>query len=378
LIRVDLPRTAASWLAFAYSPIIEEIFSLHVITQPKHHPLQHDWVRSARQLPRELRRRINEFSFAYDGYMPNLLSPTGHYASFDSELESLRATDIQQIRGEFLRPFALEFPRDPHVLDSPEVQQVVLRRAADHGPDSERLIRLALDEPESLLDQFVQLLSVFWSEAFEQQWARLEPQLAAVVSDAGHALASQGPHEFLSALSPRLRSDPRASLLWIDKDPDGELTMRPGSQLVLVPSAYIWPHLGVELDESLPSIIYPAPFMTQRAHPNIPPKELLRVLRALADDTRLRALRLIAEHPRSTQELAQLVGISESALSKHLRLMFEAGILTTQRHGYYVLYQLASPRIEALSASISRFLAGPSNLGKRSPRALTSRTRKNI
>ena len=82
------------------------------------------------------------------------------------------------------------------------------------------------------------------------------------------------------------------------------------------------------------------------------------MLRALADDTRLRALRLIAEHPRSTQELAQLVGVSESALSKHLRLMSEAGILTTHRQGYYVLYKLVAARIAAVSASIAGYLAG--------------------
>ncbi|HEY5990210.1 MAG TPA: metalloregulator ArsR/SmtB family transcription factor, partial [Streptosporangiaceae bacterium] len=147
--------------------------------------------------------------------------------------------------------------------------------------------------------------------------------------------------------------------LWINKMPDAELNLADGGQLVLLPSAYIWPHLGVELDVTLPSIVYPAPFMTAEARPRIPPQELLRVLRALGDDTRLRTLRLIAEHPRSTQELAQLVGVSESALSKHLRIMTDAGILTSRRHGYYVLYEIAPARIDALSDSVAAYLGEP-------------------
>jgi DNA-binding transcriptional ArsR family regulator len=80
------------------------------------------------------------------------------------------------------------------------------------------------------------------------------------------------------------------------------------------------------------------------------------VLRALADDTRLQVLRLIAERPRSTQELAPLVGLSEAALSKHLRHLAEAGVLQAQRTGYYVLYHLEPEQITVVMESIQTYL----------------------
>ena len=83
---------------------------------------------------------------------------------------------------------------------------------------------------------------------------------------------------------------------------------------------------------------------------------MLRVLRALADDTRLQVLRLIADRPRSTQELAPLVGLSEAALSKHLRLLAEAGVLQAQRTGYYVLYHLEPEQITVVMESIQTYL----------------------
>jgi predicted ArsR family transcriptional regulator len=79
-----------------------------------------------------------------------------------------------------------------------------------------------------------------------------------------------------------------------------------------------------------------------------PPDTLVRGLRAAADPTRLRILRLVAERPRSTEELAPLVGLSESGLSKHLRALTDAGLLSTRRQGWYVLYALERGRLGRL------------------------------
>jgi hypothetical protein len=60
------------------------------------------------------------------------------------------------------------------------------------------------------------------------------------------------------------------------------------------------------------AVVYPAGFVAAEARPRIPPADLVAVLRAAGDDTRLRAPKLIHERPRSTQELARLVGITEA------------------------------------------------------------------
>jgi DNA-binding transcriptional ArsR family regulator len=111
---------------------------------------------------------------------------------------------------------------------------------------------------------------------------------------------------------------------------------------MLMPSAFVWPNVRVNCNAPFPlTLIYPAPFIARNARPNVPSPRLLRMLRALGNDTRLRALRLIAQAPRSTQELASLIVISEAGLSKHLRILTEAGLVESRREGYYVLYSLA-------------------------------------
>jgi DNA-binding transcriptional ArsR family regulator len=60
----------------------------------------------------------------------------------------------------------------------------------------------------------------------------------------------------------------------------------------------------------------------------------------------------VAERPRTTEELAPLVGLSESGLSRHLRVLTDAGFLESRRDGWYVLYSLRRDRIAALSAEL--------------------------
>jgi DNA-binding transcriptional ArsR family regulator len=51
-------------------------------------------------------------------------------------------------------------------------------------------------------------------------------------------------------------------------------------------------------------------------------------LAALADPARRRAVELLARHPRSAGELAHAVRVSPSAMSKHLRVLRDRGLVT--------------------------------------------------
>ncbi len=175
---------------------------------------------------------------------------------------------------------------------------------------------------------------------------RLEPQLADSVVEAGRLLAGGGLKAFIATLEPRVHAvrneqhlvlELRCAPEWgasphmqdIDVDVPGEFT--------LVPSAFSWPHAWASIEPPWPlGMTYPAPFLLREARPRVPPTDLVRVLRACGDDLRLRMLRWIVEKPRSTQELAPLIGITESALSKHLHQLAKAGVFEPRREGRYV------------------------------------------
>jgi DNA-binding transcriptional ArsR family regulator len=60
-------------------------------------------------------------------------------------------------------------------------------------------------------------------------------------------------------------------------------------------------------------------------------QELMSLLQALADPTRLGVVQLLSTGPRRAGELAQVSGVSAAAMSKHLRVLLSAGIVADER-----------------------------------------------
>ncbi len=58
---------------------------------------------------------------------------------------------------------------------------------------------------------------------------------------------------------------------------------------------------------------------------------LAPLFQALADPTRLGVVQLLSEGPRRAGELASAVGVSPPAMSKHLRVLLEAGVVVDER-----------------------------------------------
>jgi DNA-binding transcriptional ArsR family regulator len=361
-IRFHLSADASERVSFAYSPLLEAVLSLHVLVEPKHHPLQHEWGRAMRALNPPLRREIAALSFLYRATLADVFlpSPAEEYPEFGRELERLGGLDERTLAYELTRPLydhGGTEPRDPH-LDDPAVREAVVANAAAHGPGSARVARTLLDDPIAVARRLGELLEAYWDAAFATEWQRLEPTLAAAVAQAGRQIADDGVYALLLGLAPQLRVDARAEEFGIDVRHDHRVEIGDDRTLVLAPSYFVWPHVRVNCDAPWPlTLVYPAGFVLGAARRELPSGDLLHSLRALADGTRLRALKLIAERPRSTQELARLIGITEAGLSKHLRLMAQAGLLTTRREGYYVLYSLVPERVEALGPALAAYLA---------------------
>jgi ArsR family transcriptional regulator len=67
---------------------------------------------------------------------------------------------------------------------------------------------------------------------------------------------------------------------------------------------------------------------------------ILRPLKAAGDRSRLRLLRILARGTFSVAELTEILGIGQSTVSKHLRVLAEAGLVTVRRSGTWGFYAL--------------------------------------
>ena len=66
-------------------------------------------------------------------------------------------------------------------------------------------------------------------------------------------------------------------------------------------------------------------------------------LRALGEETRLRMLRLLLQRPMSVGELAKELGVTQYNVSRHLRVLREAGLLESEKHAQQRLYRVPQP-----------------------------------
>jgi DNA-binding transcriptional ArsR family regulator len=170
-------------------------------------------------------------------------------------------------------------------------------------------------------------------------------------------LAHRGVWAALGRLPAHCRTGPGDRELLVDLPHEHAVEATPERPLVLSPSFFVWPHLVVSCDAPWPlAIAYSPPLLAREAEPRVPPAALVTTLRALADGSRLRILRLIAERPRTSQELEPLVGLSRAGLSKGLRRLAQAGLISGKREGFYVVYSLDAARLRAVAPQLARFL----------------------
>jgi ubiquinone/menaquinone biosynthesis C-methylase UbiE len=80
------------------------------------------------------------------------------------------------------------------------------------------------------------------------------------------------------------------------------------------------------------------------------------IFRSLGDPTRLRILALLRAMELSVGELAQVLGQSQPRVSRHVRILIEAGLAERRKEGSWVFLSLADPiRVEPLFAALERW-----------------------
>ncbi len=68
---------------------------------------------------------------------------------------------------------------------------------------------------------------------------------------------------------------------------------------------------------------------------------LLTTLRALGDETRLRIAAVLLAGPFNVNELVGILGLGQSRVSRHLKILLDAGLVRARRDGSWVYYTLA-------------------------------------
>jgi DNA-binding transcriptional ArsR family regulator len=130
-------------------------------------------------------------------------------------------------------------------------------------------------------------------------------------------------------------------------------------RLIFVPSAHVGPYAGQFRSGDTLWVLFGAriPEGVPVYAPDLSRAEILVRLNALADDTRLRVLKLISEGgEQRSQDIMTRLELSQSAVSRHLKQLSATGYLNERRCEGAKCYTLNPQRIEDTLRAVSVFL----------------------
>jgi DNA-binding transcriptional ArsR family regulator len=312
----DLARTR-----FAISPMFELVGGLRILREPERGAIHLPWIRTALPAAYELGLEPWLSLMPPRGYVPDFLTPppTTPLATFEEELELVRSTPVRQVRGEL---------------------EIVARRSG-----SSPAIEAMRAHPRREVGRLCERFEAFWRSALEPDWPRIHSLLEADLRYRSRRLTEGGPVRLFDDLHPSVSwSADRLAI----RMPWTDTVELAGRGLLLLPAALESRYPVAVADPPWqPTVIYPARGIALLWEPGATSGP--EALAALVGGTRADLLAALSA-PRSTTELARLLGLSPGGVSQHLGVLRRSGLVEGDRHGRSVLY-LRTPAADRLVES---------------------------
>jgi ArsR family transcriptional regulator len=85
-------------------------------------------------------------------------------------------------------------------------------------------------------------------------------------------------------------------------------------------------------------------------------QELIKAMKALSDETRLRMLNVLMERECCVCEIIQALNVSQTRASRNLGILKEAGFLKSRREGLWMLYSIDWSGANRYASSLARLI----------------------
>jgi len=321
---VDLDVTELAGTRFAISPLAETIAAL-LLLGGRRPPGPHlRWLRWARpeaetlSLPAAWHLLVSDRPAWPEFLLP---APAGVETTIDEDLAALRRTTARQVRASLARVFADEPP--------PAAARLAARPAAG-------------------LREIAAELRTAYERLVAPHWPRIRALLAADVAYRAAQLTAGGADRLFAGLNPDLEW--RDGRLTQHSRP-GERVIRPApGGLVLMPSALGVPYTHIRASTSTwTTVRYPARGVGALWTAGTRPAgDAVAKLLGRARADLLEALR----SPATGADLARSLGVTPSAVSQHLRVLREAGLVGGVRSGRRMLYSTTTLGRTLLDAAV--------------------------
>jgi DNA-binding transcriptional ArsR family regulator len=352
------PQTAT--VSFALEPAHNAATSLMLLCDADETSGLDEWVyKTARSLAPEL-ARVNSLVIGSLGAIDRL--GTSSWPSFPAWVDDLQAREAVSMRDSFLEDLIAgatkmldEQPPEPEELLADRdgyvafVERIHACKDACCDPVLTAEAHDLLTEPAAMQEMIVGHLRTMWTDVLADEWERRLPFLQqSVAAFEARALPDLSLDEAVQLVAGRELPGP-----WAEWEEQTE-------QIIFIPSPHLGPYLSTSGPiEGIMRMAFGArvPERVQPGSQALSRSELLMRLNALADDTRLRILQLLADEGElSAAEILARLELSQSATSRHLRQLTATGYVGVRKREGVNLYHLSRAGIGGTLDTLQEFL----------------------
>jgi DNA-binding transcriptional ArsR family regulator len=253
-------------------------------------------------------------------------------------------------------------------LDDAAVVRAILAEDL-HDPERHRLTEQAIAGDAAAADELLACMSDHPADKVAR-WRAIYREPASIVTPAREVLAAW--LDPFRTIEPRVRTmirrdaDARAGDIatlrptdLIERTTGGiRVLAEPGiRRIILAPSYFARPYNFVLGGDDWKLFGYPiADDALDAGDPLAPPAAVVRLHRALGDETRLRILRLLASRDHYLTEIAAALDLSKPTIKHHLALLRAAGLVTLTEEGGLSYYSLRRGAIEGNGMGLLEYL----------------------
>lgn len=358
---LNLEKTRTENSLVALEPALNAFGSMLLISRAEDEPGIHEWVTKTRadmSMEERLRHKLVTIGFYYS------ILPQSSGMTFEMYLESLESTTPSEFRDRLLSAYEEiciteeakarkgEQVNWEDVLSSAENYVAFLKyRFGEELTDVEmetRAYQYVID-PAALKQLVTGHIRWFWKKHLQTEWSRVRPML----EESARAFNKIDTSEMTRLEQLRFVTGKDAQeAKWVE-------TLAGAVQLIFVPNAHIGPYIHTTKVNNDIYIYFGAhlPEGSDAYIPELDRAEIVSKLSALADETRLQILQMIAENGRMrANEVMDAIQLSQPSVSRYLGQLTASGYLQERRVSGAKEYTLNRERIEKTLKAVSAFL----------------------
>lgn len=331
---------------FTYSAIQEMTISLHVMANPSHHLYTKEWaINKFQSLPSDLQNDIRFFSENYADWsfiidvVNNIIAKEyPRKMSVEEVLDEMMTMDDVLFSQLFLGLTAFDYDedlparwlRDPDSVTEEELGSQACFLTVE-------TVKAFLRDIGGTKIRLKRTLKRYWEECFREEWKSIEPYLEAVERREEIRIQDENYIEYIKSLhSDLVVTDDE---IIFRKDPPYSVLIRKIKKLVIILSVFTTPHLSGNIVGDTLDISKNLNFHSVKVSEELPP-ELHSVLYACSDTTRLKIIKILWNSDATTTDIADVLELSPSTVSIHLKVLRDANLVETNKIKKYVHYSL--------------------------------------